>query len=217
MVQFEALDAVNVVILAPAVGGAIRAAAEQAVQHRQERRPLQREVVLAPARQALDHAPAARLVLHPLEGKRRTEAPGRDRRRLAAIERIEHERLVGEARPERSKRSNCPLCCRSSIRPSVAITCWRTAAPLPALDDLQIGAASGSLLAELHGGEPGAESNLVRAVSACNPQIDAYLPRARHYNIAPAPRPKSYQWLTPHAHGQLSKITQGCVNGVPAS
>ena len=73
--------------------------------------------------------------------------------------------LSAKRAPERKSRSNCPLSCRSSIRPSVAITCWRTAALAPALDDLQIGATAGGLLAEIHGGELGADSILVRTVS----------------------------------------------------
>ena len=96
--QFEVLDAVDAIVLAPAVGGAVRAAAKQAMQHGQERRALQREVMLARARQALDHALAAGLLPHPLESERRPDAPRRHDLRLAAIERVEHDRLVGEAR-----------------------------------------------------------------------------------------------------------------------
>ena len=96
--QLDPVDAVDAIILAPAVGGAVRAAAEQTVQHGQERRALQRKVMLARARQAFDHAPAAGLLPHPLEGERRTDAPGRDHSRLAALERVEHDRLLGKAR-----------------------------------------------------------------------------------------------------------------------
>ena len=98
MMQLDPVDAVDAVVLAPAVGGAVRAATEQAVQHGQERRALQRELMPAPARQALDHALAARLLPHPLEGERRPEAPRRRHLRLAAIERVEHDRLLGKAR-----------------------------------------------------------------------------------------------------------------------
>ena len=75
--------------------------------------------------------------------------------------------LSAKRAPERKSRSNCPLFCRSSALPSVAITCWRTAAPSRrALDDLQIGATAEGLLAEIHGGKPGANSNLVRTPTA---------------------------------------------------
>src|SRR6202043_3111011 len=79
MMQFEPVGAVDAIVFAPTVGGAVRAAAEQAVQHGQERRALQRELMPAVTRQALDHAPAARLLPHTLERERRTDAPARDR------------------------------------------------------------------------------------------------------------------------------------------
>ena len=169
--QFEPVDAIDAIILAPAVGGAVRAAAEQAVQHGQERRALQREVMLARARPALDHTLAACLLPHPLEGERRTDAPGRDRRRLAAVERIEHDRLVREARSRAQKPLQLPALLRILDPPERRDHLLAHRGPLaPALDDLQIGAAAGGLLAEIHGGEPGAESILVRKVSACNPE-----------------------------------------------
>src|SRR5208283_891671 len=73
-----------------------------------ERRALQREVMFSRARQALDHASAARLFPQPLERQRRPEAPGRDHLRLAAIKRVEHDRLVGKARPRAQKPLQLP-------------------------------------------------------------------------------------------------------------
>ena len=99
MMQFETVYAVDAIILAPAVGGAVGAAAKEAMQHGEERRALQRKIVLARARQPLDHALAARLLPNPLEGQRRPDAKRRHDLGLAAIERIEHDRLVSEARP----------------------------------------------------------------------------------------------------------------------
>ena len=150
MMQFEALDALDAVILAPAVGGAIRAAAEEAMQHGQERRALQREIMLARARQALDHAPAARLLPHPLEGERRPDAPRRDDRRLAAVERVEHDRLVGEARARAQQPLQLPALLQildPAERGDHLLAHRRALAP--ALDDLEIGAAAGGLLAEI--------------------------------------------------------------------
>ena len=141
--QLEAVDAIDAIILAPAIGGAVRAAAEQAVQHGQERRALQREVMLARPRQAFDHAPAARLLPHPLECERRTDAPGRDRRPLAAVERVEHDCLVGEARPRAQEPLQLPALLQvldPSERRDHLLAHRRALAP--ALDDLQIGAAA---------------------------------------------------------------------------
>src|SRR5271166_4123078 len=210
VMQFELLDPFDAVILAPAVGGAIRAAAEQAVQHGQERRALQREVVLAPARQALDHAPAARLVPHPLEGKRRTDAPGRDRRRLAAVERVEHNRLVGEARPRAQQALQLPALPQILDPPERRDHLLAHRGALAqALDDLQIGATAGGLLAEIHGGEPGADSNLARTLSACSPNKSTTIKAKRGTTIS-----RSLPIAPNHINGlrrtpmrQLSKIS----------
>ncbi len=167
MMQLEAVDAIDAIILAPAIGGAVRAAAEQAVQHGQERRALQREVMLARPRQAFDHAPAARLLPHPLECERRTDAPGRDRRPLAAVERVEHDCLVGEARPRAQEPLQLPALLQvldPSERRDHLLAHRRALAP--ALDDLQIGTTAGGLFAEIHRGIPDTDSILVRTASA---------------------------------------------------
>ena len=154
MMEIKPVDPFDAIILAPAVGGAVRAAADEAVQHGQERRALQREVMLARARQALDHAPAARLLPHPLEGERRTDAPGRDRRRLATVERVEHDRLVGKARPGAQEPLQLPARLQILDPPERGdhLLAHRGALA-PAFDDLQIGAAARGLLAEIHGRE----------------------------------------------------------------
>ena len=64
--------------------------------------------MVARPRQALNHAPAACLLPHPLEGERRTDAPRRHDRRLAAVERIEHDRLVGKPRARAQKALQLP-------------------------------------------------------------------------------------------------------------
>ena len=167
MLQFDPVDAVDAIILAPTVGGAVRAAADEAVQHGQERRPLQRELMLARLRQALDHAAAAGLLPHPLEGERRTDAPGRNDRRLAAVERIEHDRLLGEPRPRAQQAFQLPACLQLVDPPERRDHLLADRRALaPALDDLQIGATDRGFLAEVHDGEPDANSILVRTDSA---------------------------------------------------
>jgi hypothetical protein len=107
VVQAEALDALDPVILPPAVGGAIRAARKQAVQNGEENRALQRKIMLARTGEARDDRAAARLL--PSATAPTTMA------------------LSAKRAPDRNSRSNCPLWRRSSRRPSVAMTCWRTA------------------------------------------------------------------------------------------
>src|SRR5208283_5331703 len=154
MMQFDLVDALDAIILAPAVGGAVRAAADEAVQHSQERRALQRELVPAFARQALDHAPAARLLPHPLEGERRTDPARRNDRGLAAVERVEHDGLVGEARARAQQALQLPALLQLVDPPEGGDHLLANGCALaPALDDLQIGATAGRLLAEIHGGD----------------------------------------------------------------
>ena len=210
MMQLEPVDALDAIVFAPAVGGAVRAAAEQAVQHCQERRALQREVMLARARRAFDHLPTARLLPHPLKGQRRPDAPGRDRRRLAAVERIEHDRLLGEARSRAQKALQLPAL-PQILDPSerrdhlLAHRC----ALAPTLYDLQIGATVGSLLAEIHDREPGADSHLVRTVSARSPGKSITIKATRGTTIS-----RSLPIATNHINGlcrtpmrQLLKIS----------
>ena len=198
VMQFDPVDAVDAVILAPAVGGAVRAAADEAVQHGQERRALQRELVVARAGQALDHGPAAGLLPHPLEGERRTDAARRDRRRLAPVERVEHDRLVGEARPRAQKPLQLPALPQLLDPPEGRdhLLAHRRALA-PALDDLQIGAAARGLFAEIHGGMPGADSMLVRTESAAIPRtIKQNRRKTWHYIFAAAhPRPNQINGL----------------------
>jgi hypothetical protein len=210
MMQLEALGAVDAIIFAPAVGGAVRAAAEQAVQHGQERRALQREVMLARARLAFDHVPAARLLPHPLKGQRRPDAPGRDCRRLAAVERIEHDRLLGETCPRTQQPLQLPALLQILDPPERRdhLLAHRGALA-PALDDLQIGATAGGLLAEIHGGEPGPDSILVRTVSACSPNKSTAIKAKRGTTISPSP-PSATNHINGLRHTpmrQLSKIS----------
>src|SRR5271166_2770949 len=210
MMQFEPVDPFDAIILAPAVGGAVRAAAEQAVQHGQERRALQRKVMLTRVCQAFDHAPAARLLPHPLEGERRADAPGRNRRRLVAVERIEQDRSVREARPRAQKPLQLPALLQILDPPERRDPLLAHRGALaPALDDLQIGATAGGLLAEIHGGEPGADSILVRTLSACSPNKSTTIKAKRGTTIS-----RSLPIAPNHINGlrrtpmrQLSKIS----------
>src|SRR5574337_1601864 len=210
MMQFDFVDAVDAVVLAPAVGGAVRAAAEEAVQHGQKRRALQREVMLAHAHQALDHAPAARLLPQSLEGERRPDAARGDRRRLAPVEGVEHDGLVGEPRP----RAQQPL--QLSARLQVLDPPERgdhlladRRAIAPALDDLQIGAAARGLLAEIHGGKPAADSMPVRTDSVTNTEKSSKIAKLRGTTF-PCPRTLAHNHikaLHPCGVRQLSKIS----------
>ena len=152
MVQFDPLDPGDVVGRTPAVRGQVRAAAHQPVQHGQEHRPLERKAVLAPSRQSLDHRAAAGLPPQPLEHQPRPEPPHLDLACRTLLHRHQHHRLGGEART----RAQQPLqlaAPRQLVEPAERGNhLLPDARPLaPGMDDLQIGAPAGGLLAEVHG------------------------------------------------------------------
>ena len=155
MMQVEALDALDPVILPPAVRRPIRAAGEQAVQNGEEHRALQREIMLAGAGEVFDDFPAAGLLPQSFERQRRPDAPRRTRRRLAGGDGVDDDRLGGEARARAQQPLQLPALAQildAAERGDDLLAHCRALAP--AFDDLQIGAAAGGLLAEIHGTEP---------------------------------------------------------------
>src|SRR5438067_321922 len=70
MVALQVRDAIDTVILAPVLAGAVRARHHQPMQNRQEHRPLHGELEAAPGHYVLHHATAAALDPQPLEQQR---------------------------------------------------------------------------------------------------------------------------------------------------
>ena len=101
MMELETVDAVDAVVLAPAVGRRGPSAAHEAMQHGQERRALEREFdrLLAPARPSIT-ARQPRLLPQPLEGQGRPDPSRRARKDVAspAASGVEDDGLVGETR-----------------------------------------------------------------------------------------------------------------------
>ncbi len=97
MVELQRLGAGDSVVLAPTIGRQIRAAPHQPVQHGEEDRPLERELVPALPGQVFDHRPAAGLGPQALEHQGRPDPP--DRRRRVVLRRGQHHRERREARP----------------------------------------------------------------------------------------------------------------------
>ena len=155
MMQVEALDALDPVVLPPAIGGAIRAARKQAVQHGEENRALQRKIMLARTGEALDDRAAARLLPQPFEHQGRPDPSRRARRRLAVGDGVDDDGLVGEARARPQQPLQLPALAQilEATERGDDLLAHRPALAT-ALDDLQIGATAGGLLAEIHGVEP---------------------------------------------------------------
>jgi hypothetical protein len=149
MMQLQRFDAGDPVVLAPTIGRQIRAAAHQPVQHGQEDRPLEGELVPARPRQVVDHRPAAGRPPEALEHQGRPDPP--HRRARLVLRRGHNQRALCEAR----SRAHQPLqlaarlegiqSAQGSDHPLADL-----AADPPALGDLEIDASAGDLLAEIH-------------------------------------------------------------------
>ena len=149
--QLKRVDAGDAVILAPAIGRPVGAAAKQPVQDRQEDGALEIEAMLAPARQLVNRRPATALGPEPLEHQARTDAPHLGRRRRALLRRSQNERLLGKARPRAQPppelTAGLELVPPAERRDDVLA---HLVARASALDNLQVDAAGGGLLAEVH-------------------------------------------------------------------
>jgi hypothetical protein len=149
MVELQRLGAGDPIVLAPAIGRQIRAAAHQPVQHGQEDRPLQRELVLALLGQVVDHRPAAGLGPQALEHQGRPDPPYR-RGRIVLCRR-HYQRARREARPRAHQPLQLPArleriqSAEGGDHPLADL-----AADAPALGDLKIDPPAGDLLAEVH-------------------------------------------------------------------
>jgi hypothetical protein len=97
VVQRQLLDAGDRLLAHPALGGAVAAADEQAMQHGHEYRALERELESSLAQQVVQDRVNARLLPQPLEDQRRADAARAGGDALAATMRAEHGELVGEA------------------------------------------------------------------------------------------------------------------------
>src|ERR1700677_1760395 len=170
VMQVEALDALDPVILPPALGGAIRAARKQAGQNGEENRAFQRKIMPARTGEALDDRPTARLLPQALEHQGGPDPSRRARRRLAVGDGAHDDGLVGEARARPQQPLQLPALAQIvqatergddllAHRPVLATV----------LDNLEIGATAGGLLAEKHGAEPRGDSFVAHTKSTGAP------------------------------------------------
>ena len=125
------------------------------MQNGQEHRALQRKIMLAGAGEVLDDFPAAGLLPQSFEHQCGPDAPRRARRCLARGDGVDDNRLGGEARPRTQQALQLParLQILDAAERGDHLLAHRGAFAA-AFDDLEIGAAAGGLLAEIHGAEP---------------------------------------------------------------
>src|SRR5262249_2267721 len=196
MMQIEPLHAGDGVVLARAIGGAVGAAHEQPVQHSEEHRTLQREAVLAFARELRDHRPAAGLLPQPLEHQRWSDPMHGDLERRIVVGRAQHHGLGRKARA----RAHQPFQLAASLQRLETPErgdhlLAHLLAVAAALDDLQIGAPGRGLAAEGHGGDSRAGAH---TESRFDQEIKLNQLKTWHYTFAKTPpRIKQNQGLMP--------------------
>ena len=152
MVQLDPVHAGNRIVLAPALGGKIRSAAHQPVQYGQEHGALEGELVASPGGQFFQHGATAGLFPQPLEDQRRPDPLDRHAGGLVVAHRLQDDGLGGEP----GARAQPPL----QLAPRLQLVepaeggddlLANGLALAPALDDLQVAASGGGLVAEIHG------------------------------------------------------------------
>src|SRR5271165_2837490 len=159
VMQIELLDALDPVVLPPSVRRAIGAARKQAMQNGEEHRALQREIMMARAGQVLDDFAATRLLPQSFERQRRSDPSRRTRCRRAGGEGVHDNGFGGEARARAKQALQLPALaqifdaserCDDLLAHGLAFA--------TAFDDLEVGAAAGGFLAEIHGAGSGSDS-----------------------------------------------------------
>ena len=97
MMEPEIIDAVDTVILAPVLAGAVRARHHEAMQHSQEHRALDRELEPAPGQQILHHGAATALLPQPFEQQRGADAPTRHLRHAGVLDQRQDHRALRQS------------------------------------------------------------------------------------------------------------------------
>jgi hypothetical protein len=111
--------------------------------------------MLARAGEVLDDFPAAGLRPQAFEDQRRPDAPRRTRCRLARSDSVDNDGFGGEARARTQQPLQLPALAQILDAAERGDHLLAHCSPFAAaLDDLEIGAAAGGLLTEIHGAEP---------------------------------------------------------------
>src|SRR5487761_2413821 len=152
MMQVEPLDAIDPVVLPPPIGRPVRSTGEQAMQHGEEDGAFERKPMLALTSELFDDSPASGLLPQPLEHEGGPNAPYVGGDCGAVVDRIDDDRLGGEARAGSQKPFQLSALAQILDTPERGdhlLADLRAFAA--AFDDLQIGATARGFLAEVHG------------------------------------------------------------------
>ena len=150
--QVEPSDAVDPVVVPPAVRRTVGPAHEQAMQNGEEDGTFEREPVLAFSGKFFDHGAAAGLVPQTLEHKGGPEPPHLRHHRAPVMDGVHHHRLGGKPRARAQQLFQLTALAQIVVaaqRGDHLLTDLRAVAP--ALDDLRIGAPRRGLLRNASG------------------------------------------------------------------
>jgi hypothetical protein len=151
MMQFQLVDAVGAVIVAPIFASAIRARHHEAVQHGQEHRALDRELKPAPDQQFLNHGAAAAVAPQPLEQHGGANAPASHVRHPAALDQRQNHRTPRQPRGRPREAIEIAAGFDRLLASEIADDALFGLAVLPnGLDQIQITVGADSLLADEH-------------------------------------------------------------------
>ena len=133
------------------------------MQNGEEHRPLQREIMVAHAGEALDDIPTACLLPQSVEDEGWPDASRRTCCRCAGGDSVDDDGFGGEARARAQQPLQLPALTQILDAAEGGDDLLAHRRPLaPAFDDLEIGAAARGLLAKIHGAEPWGDSCVVR-------------------------------------------------------
>lgn len=163
VMQVEMLNAIDGVILAPAVGRPIGAAGEQAMQNGEKHRAFERKAVLAGTGDVFNHLAAASLFPQSLEDKGGPDPPRRIRRDGPLGDGVDDDGFRGKARARPKQPLQLTAVAQildAAERGDHLLAHLRAVAA--AFDDLEVSAAARGLLAEIHARNRPANSFVVR-------------------------------------------------------
>src|SRR5208337_1062609 len=183
-------------------------------QNGEEHRALQRKIMPARIGEVFDDLPAAGLLPQALKDERRPNAPRRTRCDTARGDGVDDNRLGGEARARTQQALQLParLQILDAAERGDDLLAHRGAFAT-AFNDLEIGAAGGGLLAEIHGAEPW--ERLMRGPHIISKKHRASQTKSKttwHYIFAKStPRSNNINDLPPVSGSQVLKISQAAL------
>ncbi len=152
MMELQLIDAVDAVIVAPMLAGAVGTRHHEAMQHRQEHCTLDRELEPAPGQELLNHGAATALLPQPFEQKCGADAPTRQVRNAAVLDQRQDHRALRQSGRRARQAIEIAAGLDHFLAAEIADDALLGLAVLAnGLDQIQVAVGADSLLADEHG------------------------------------------------------------------